>query len=521
MAGKKMRFTSIAAIARSAWVCILCALPAVADLCVLQGSFVTPSSTGNYTVSNLSCQPKLVIFSYTRSPDNATLGGANDNGFGAAVSSQSQFTIYAIDASSSSANLVRHNNAHVIQSSLPNGTSQVRAALTAINSDGFTLNFTNVDSSYAQIVRWMVLGGSDVEGVSIVRHQYDGSSPQVLTGAGFAPDAVLFATGGLASTPPAAATNTTYVYALGMAARVQGAQGAFGVSSNYTSAVRSRVQTQSVTDPDYRRALLAPADSSIAASAYVSAWGSDGVTLTWDVAPPDQWHFWAIYIKGPRFHMETFLNPSSTGSAQVTGAPFVPAAAIVGTYCNPSGSSVASSAYMAVGWAIDASNQGFRFSGRLTGSTGSGAAKYNTHVIGCYSVSSGGVVSQQVRGAFSQWISGSGNGNGMEISWTVTSTTQRQYLGLLIGAKPDGEPPPPPPTAEATQLGPRVVQGLIDMGGGAWIPPTATVATLPDASQAIHRVYLVTDSQSSGDCTVGGGTARTLCVSNGTNWQPL
>lgn len=438
MAGRRMHSISIAAIARSAWLCILCALPVAADLCVLQGSFVTPSSTGNYIVENLACQPKLVIFSYTRSPDNATLGGTNDNGFGAAVSSQSQFTIYAIDASSSTANLARHSNAHVISSSLATGVGAVVAALTSINSDGFTLNFTSVSSSYPQIVRWMVLGGSDVEGASIVRYQYEGSSPQTLSGAGFAPDAVLFATVGLTSTPPASSSNATYVYALGMAARVQGAQGAFGVNSNYTSAVRSRVQTQSVTDPDYRRALLAPADSSIAASAYVSAWGSDGVTLTWDVAPPGQWHFWAIYIKGPQFHMETFLNPSSTGSTQVTGSSFVPAAAIVGTYCSQAGSSVASSAYMAVGWAISASNQGFRFSGRLTGSTGSGAAKYNTHVIGCYSVSSGGSVSEQVRGAFSQWVSGSGNGNGMEINWTITSTTQRQYIGLFIGPAPQG-----------------------------------------------------------------------------------
>jgi len=47
---------------------------------------------------------------------------------------------------------------------------------------------------------------------------------------------------------------------------------------------------------------------------------------------------------------------------------------------------------------------------------------------------------------------------------------------------------------------------------------TATVATLPDASGSTGWVRIVTDALTTADCTVGGGSAYSLCVSNGSAW---
>lgn len=51
-------------------------------------------------------------------------------------------------------------------------------------------------------------------------------------------------------------------------------------------------------------------------------------------------------------------------------------------------------------------------------------------------------------------------------------------------------------------------------------PSRYTVATLPAASTLTNKIVLVTDSTSTGDCTVGGGLARTLCQSTGSAWIP-
>lgn len=52
------------------------------------------------------------------------------------------------------------------------------------------------------------------------------------------------------------------------------------------------------------------------------------------------------------------------------------------------------------------------------------------------------------------------------------------------------------------------------------MPEQTIVAQLPSASQNLRKEFLVMDSVAPGDCTIGGGTARTVCVSNGTGWVP-
>lgn len=47
------------------------------------------------------------------------------------------------------------------------------------------------------------------------------------------------------------------------------------------------------------------------------------------------------------------------------------------------------------------------------------------------------------------------------------------------------------------------------------------VAQLPNATQNKNKEFLVMDSLTPGDCTVGGGTNHTLCISNGSAWVPL
>jgi len=48
-----------------------------------------------------------------------------------------------------------------------------------------------------------------------------------------------------------------------------------------------------------------------------------------------------------------------------------------------------------------------------------------------------------------------------------------------------------------------------------------TVGTLPTASSWANKMALVTDGSAAGDCTVGSGSTRVLCVSNGSAWAAV
>lgn len=54
-----------------------------------------------------------------------------------------------------------------------------------------------------------------------------------------------------------------------------------------------------------------------------------------------------------------------------------------------------------------------------------------------------------------------------------------------------------------------------------FIPPLRTVGTLPSAASSINYTIVVTNGLTASDCTVGGGTAKALCISNGAAWVPL
>ena len=64
--------------------------------------------------------------------------------------------------------------------------------------------------------------------------------------------------------------------------------------------------------------------------------------------------------------------------------------------------------------------------------------------------------------------------------------------------------------------------GVIDASGlTSYKPPLKTVSTLPTASSNTNVVFVVTDGTSASDCTGGGGSTRSLCISNGTSWAAL
>lgn len=52
-------------------------------------------------------------------------------------------------------------------------------------------------------------------------------------------------------------------------------------------------------------------------------------------------------------------------------------------------------------------------------------------------------------------------------------------------------------------------------------PSVVTVAGLPPAGSHTGQMFIVSDAQNKGDCSLGGGAVYTACVSDGTTWSPL
>jgi len=67
--------------------------------------------------------------------------------------------------------------------------------------------------------------------------------------------------------------------------------------------------------------------------------------------------------------------------------------------------------------------------------------------------------------------------------------------------------------------GSNAYTGYNDVSAGSWRPPETTVSGMPAAAGVSGRVYLVTDASNVGSCSAGGGSTRTLCRSNGSNYE--
>jgi hypothetical protein len=69
--------------------------------------------------------------------------------------------------------------------------------------------------------------------------------------------------------------------------------------------------------------------------------------------------------------------------------------------------------------------------------------------------------------------------------------------------------------------GANVWTGSNSFDASSVILPHKTVATLPAASSNNKKLFVVTDGNSTSDCTVGSGSNKVLCESNGSVYGPV
>ncbi|MFQ6069308.1 MAG: hypothetical protein ACE5LC_02155 [Candidatus Aminicenantales bacterium] len=248
---------------------------ALRGISVARGTLTQPTTTGNQSITGLGFRPAVVLFD---GGDKATADGFEQDaemvaGIAASSTKRASFWIGSVSYSSPYPSDTDLSTTSVIRSLTP-GTPTLDAAADFVSwdSDGFTIDWTTVDSTQRKI-GWVALGPpSGVKFGTFTANSGTGS--QSVTGLGFQPKAVLFWITDLTS----AGSGSYARFGRGWTDGTnQGAVATAWDDSSGVSNSRDRiVNTKCITLIDHSGAILAEAG--------IVSFDSDGFTINWSTA---------------------------------------------------------------------------------------------------------------------------------------------------------------------------------------------------------------------------------------------
>ena len=316
------------------------------------GNFLKRTTTGDQSVTGVGFTPKLVLISPTWDFD--PFGGSffSDSAFylGAAAdttaSNQKSYMFYNNDADDPSDLDAGFNSAGIMIDRFPSSTVLIAATLTALGSDGFTLNYSVNDGNDFNVI-YTAIGGDDITDTKVGQFTAPSSTgTDAITGVGFQPDFVMLLGTNITSDNAGAENGS---YSLGY------------FNSNGEEAVSSVVMEDNVTTTDTARyqvtdaclAMFDPADTAtITHEAAFSSMDSDGFTLNYSTASIANKRVWYAAIKGISTKIGTITSPvagSPPISQATTGVGFQPKGIFFQSVGNTVSSSIADHARFSYG----------------------------------------------------------------------------------------------------------------------------------------------------------------------------
>jgi hypothetical protein len=275
-------------------------------------NFGSPAAPGDKVVTGVGFRPELII---TSRGIIAAPGSTNyDRGIGAADgttnwSADSRTFWYTTDskmyayATRSSTKIISFPDIFAVE--------DIAATLSAFDSDGYTINFTNINVSVAW--KALTIKGCHVKVGSFNKSVTGAPTDQGVTGVGFTPKALFFV-------------------ATGTAAGIQSGTGSkivIGASDGTSHAVTADQSDSNVTPTNIAavdsstRAFIRANNSSktVNAQCVVKTLDSDGFTLTWDIndatATPIGYVAFGAWVTPTA--TTTIASPVTTVSAQLNG----------------------------------------------------------------------------------------------------------------------------------------------------------------------------------------------------------
>lgn len=276
-------------------------------------SFTSLASVGNQPITGVGFQPKFLLFWFNRRGVDGSQGDAIF-GVGAAISS----TDVRSAGNYAGNNLTSSNNAAWNQSTscIYAAGGSPAATLVSMDADGFTLNWTNAN---AMIVNYLALGGSDLTNVKGgIATAKTSLGTQAYTGVGFQPTCLLVFAGKFAGEPLDAGTqgNALFGFATGPTQR------------GFVAWRNQHTQNPQIAKHRQSKTRLVSHTTDFTEADFVS-FDADGFTLNYTLAGGASDKFYYIALRGPSFKVSAFNQPAGTGNQALTGAGFLPKAALM------------------------------------------------------------------------------------------------------------------------------------------------------------------------------------------------
>lgn len=377
------------------------------------GSFTQPITTNaTFAVTGPGFTPKaLILYATDETAIGITTGLAMYMGMAASTSSRAAVSSTQTTATNTGSRA--HNSSKCFIAVNPAGTTVVAADFVSFNSNGFTLNFSTVDTN-ARIISYIALGGSDLT-AAFVKAFLPASSTgnQSFTGVGFKPSAVFMMSAQVAGTTE---TDT----------------GATGWSlgwSNGTTQAALEMQNNGATESVQKTTTIIEKSSSggsITTEANLVSLDSDGFTIdqTNDSSVKE---FFALCLEGGQYATGSLSQKTSTGSQAVTGLAFQPTGLLMMSWNLASSTSInTSTSRSSFGSASGSSNMSSIWSGGGNG----GVQDHDTdtgELIKMYTESA--TPTLNAAATLTSFDSA-----GFTLNWGNADTTARQVLYFAMGS---------------------------------------------------------------------------------------
>lgn len=392
------------------------------------GTFATPASTGNQTISLDSgiwggASPKVVIlWSSMMTAD----GQATTNVFGlgfCTAAAQVAVAMYGQDAQGTSNTNRRCTNDACATFAGGAGTVTMEAAYSSFGANQFVINWTTNTLGANYKVNFLALGGDDLASALIKEIASPTSTGSVAyTGVGFQPTALLAIT---AISTAADATND--VAALGLGMWTDGAHASIGNWSH---------DNQDTTDAErlhlVDHLLAVPLVGANYLSCIVTATGADGFTLNWDTVRPEARYCWVLCLSGPTVAVVSDTE-ATTDTTRNTALGITAKCGLLVSSMATASASVAGDARIDVG-ALDSDSPINTINSGFVDQDAQGTSVADRHQDSDATLTLYDHANAVVGVGVGSWST-----TNLALAWTSTDGTARRWSGLFIGDAPAAE----------------------------------------------------------------------------------
>ncbi|MFN0145108.1 MAG: hypothetical protein ACKVT1_01245 [Dehalococcoidia bacterium] len=286
---------------------------------VATGSFRVPASAATDTViSTLDFQPKVAI---AWSSQGTIVGKVNANavfavGFGTATGSNNKAMAVLSEDALNPGNAVSSQDDDDLILGINSGGGALTGELSAIASNGFTIDWGSVSSGV--LWHWLALGGGGITNAATlewVTNTVTGN--QAVTGIGFEPDFLLHIT--INSTSPLDSDVTEGDIGIGVVDGTTSALLVWASGDNVSPTLASQYFRN-----DRMIGALTPGDVSREFEMSFVSFDSDGFTGNLVTAPPSARTVYTLAIQGGQYQVGSMAYPTTAVRKSVDGLPFAP-----------------------------------------------------------------------------------------------------------------------------------------------------------------------------------------------------